>query len=327
METNLTIRNDKPAVTNSTWGFHINGFLNEYRGDTKKNYRDGLNQFLKFANISLEGDFRHIPDEFLVKAYRQDLLNRNKSPYTVNVYLAVVRSFYRYIKTIIRANLMAGLIKSHVGGRLNLMIDGVLEVKNVRASNNLSKLPLTIKQAKELMNSIGTEKKADIRDRAMIALFLGCGVRRIEVARALRGDLKVNGKYLLYIQQKGHHQKDSFVVIEDEILVELKRWLKISPGQKPEDPLFPSLKTGQPILPRVITPMIRTRLRAIGLNEHSVHSLRHTFATIALGYGNCDVRDVQQALGHASVQTTERYIHHSTRMEGNPERAVAELVF
>jgi site-specific recombinase XerD len=69
------------------------------------------------------------------------------------------------------------------------------------------------------------------------------------------------------------------------------------------------------------------RFDAIGLSDHSTHSLRHAFATIALSSDDVDIRDVQHALGHSQVTTTERYVHQNDRLQGKPEKAVNDIVF
>ena len=167
--------------------------------------------------------------------------------------------------------------------------------------------------------------------RAMIALIVGCGLRRIEIVRTLREDLvHRSGQLLLRIQQKGHQSKDGWVVIWPDVERLLRPWLARSPFKRPEDPLFPSLSkrdAGSTLTPRSVSRIVRTRLDAIGLSDYSTHSLRSAFAAIALTSDEVDLRDVQHALGHSQVTTTERYVHTMNRLSGRPEKAVNDIVF
>jgi len=329
---------ERPAIPESslstlgvTWQTLTDTFLADYRGETRRSYHDAFNQFTAFCGVDFESAVTRVPDEDLVKAYRDALLDTGHSPHTINAYLAAIRAFYRFLHGYVRKSLRTGRITASRAGELQLLIEGVLAVSKVRASSAPGRLPTTVDQSRDLVTSIGTETLTDFRDRAMIALLIGCGLRRIEIVRILRRDLvHQGGQLLLRIQQKGHHAKDAWVVIWPDVERIIRPWLTQSPFKRPEEPLFPSLSkrdTGSPLTPRSVSRIIRGRLDAIGLKDHSTHSLRHAFATIALSSDDVDLRDVQHALGHSQVTTTERYIHQSRRLEGKPEKAVNDTVF
>jgi integrase/recombinase XerD len=337
------VEENSPTLPGMTWHDIMEAFLSDFRGATRKSYRDALCRFLReFLVVSLipyNARFANLPDEDMVKAYRDALLDTGHSPHTVNAYMAAVRAFYRFLHRYVRKALRTGQISAHRAGELQLLIEGVLAVGKVRASNAPGRLPTTVDQSRDLIASIPTDTLTDLRDRAMIALILGCGLRRIEIVRIERRDLiHQGGQLLLRIQQKGHHAKDAFVVIWPDVERIIRPWLTQTPFKRPEDPLFPSLSkrdtgngnphpTGSPLTPRSVSRIIRGRLDAIGLSDHSTHSLRHAFATIALSSDSVDLRDVQHALGHSQVTTTERYVHQSRRLAGLPEKAVNDLVF
>ena len=366
---------DKPGAVQDpdtwriTWETLVDSFLTEYRANTKRSYRDAFSQFMTFCGIDSQAIVSTVPDEDAVRAFRDSLLDTGHSPHTINAYLAAARAFYRFLHGYIRKALRTGQVTASRAGELQLLIEGVLAVRKVRASNAPGKLPTTIDQSRDLIESIPSDTITDLRDRAMIALIIGCGLRRVEIARAVRGDLvHQSGQILLRIQQKGHHAKDAYVVIWPGVERILRPWLNKSPYRDPQSPLFPSLSrrdsgkavqhyggdacedgacgdevrgdgvkskvnglqhkpSGLPLTPRSISRIVRRRLDAIGLKDHSTHSLRHAFATIALTSDDVELRDVQHALGHSQVTTTERYIHQSNRLAGLPEKAVNDLVF
>ena len=315
----------------ATWTALTDAFLAEYRGASQRTYRDAWRQFTTFCQLDPNSPASAIPDEDAVKAFRDALLDTGHSPHTINLYLAVVRAFYKFLHGQVRKALRTGQITAQRAGELQLLIEGVLAVNKVRASSAPARLPTTIDQARELLTSIQIDSPVDLRDRAMIALMLGCGLRRIEVARAQRRDLKHHGgKLLLRIQQKGHHQPDAYVVVWPGVERLLRPWFSRTAYKRPDDPLFPSLSkrdAGSPLTPKSVSRIVRQRLDAVGLTDHTAHSLRHSFATIALSADDVDLRDVQSALGHSQVTTTERYVHQAGRLEGKPEKAVNDLLF
>jgi len=351
----------KPATLGITWRTLTDTFLSDYRGATRRSYRGAFNRFTSFCKIDTASTVTRVPDEDAVKSYRDSLLDTGHSPHTINAYLAAIRAFYRFLHNYVRKALRTGQISAARAGELQLLIEGVLAVSKVRASNAPGRLPTTVDQSRDLLASIPTETLTDLRDRAMIALIIGCGLRRIEVVRIQRRDLvHRSGQLVLRIQQKGHHAKDAFVVIWPDVERILRPWLTQSPFKHPNSPLFPSLSrrdtgttstetattsnettprhespsvrdngqpVGSPLTPRSVSRIVRKRLDAVGLSDHSTHSLRHAFATIALSSDTVDLRDVQHALGHSQVTTTERYVHQSRRLSGLPEKAVNDLVF
>ena len=319
------------AIPGVTWQTLTDTFLQDFRGNTRRSYADAMKQFLMHAQIECQSIVRNVPDEDSVKSFRESLLTDGKSPNTINSYLSAIRAFYRFLHSYIRKALRSGQIHADRAGELQLLIEGVLEIQNVRTGNLPGRLPTTVDQSRDLIDSIPSDTLTDKRDLAMIALLVGCGLRRIELVRANRSDLvNQSGQILLRIQQKGHHAKDSFVVIFPGVERIIRPWINESPYRHPDDPLFPSMSkrdSGTRLTARSISRIIRHRLDAIGLKYHSTHSLRHAFATIALSSDDVDIRDVQHALGHSQITTTERYVHQMDRLAGKPEKAVNDAVF
>jgi site-specific recombinase XerD len=322
---------DSQLIHGVTWKILTDTFLQDYRGATQRTYRDAWTRFMNYCGLSFGDHVHDVPDEDTLKSFRDSLIDSGKSPNTINAYLSGVRAFYRFLHSYTRKALRTGLISASRATELQLLIEGVIVIRNVRTGKLPGRLPTTVSQSRDLLDSIPAVTLSDIRDRAMIALLVGCGLRRIELVRANRSDIvNQGGQLLLKIQQKGHLSRDSFVVIYSGVERIIRPWINQSPFHNPDSPLFPSLSkrdSGSRLTPRSISRIIRNRFDAIGLTDHSTHSLRHAFATIALSSDDVDIRDVQHALGHSQITTTERYIHQSNRLEGKPEKAVNDAVF
>jgi len=143
----------------------------------------------------------------------------------------------------------------------------------------------------------------EARDRAVIALLYGAGLR-IDEALSLNMDALPLGE-TLRIVGKGRKARD--VPLLNEVRAALDAYLKLRPsiGGKTA-PIFLGARGG-----RLRAELIQKRLRQLrvelGLPDTATpHALRHSFATHLLGSG-ADLRAIQELLGHASLSTTQRY--------------------
>lgn len=141
------------------------------------------------------------------------------------------------------------------------------------------------------------------RDRAVLALLYGCGLRISEALSLTGADVPLGDA--LRILGKG--AKVRIVPVLDEVREAVEAYVDASPFALVADaPLFRA-KRGGPLPPRRVQElMARLRVR-LGLSERATpHALRHSFATHLLGAG-ADLRSIQDLLGHASLSTTQRY--------------------
>jgi site-specific recombinase XerD len=181
------------------------------------------------------------------------------------------------------------------------------------------KLPvfLTEQECVELLAAIrqSTDKNR-VRDYFIIALFMCCGLRIDELVGINLGDIR---KYqeddveslLLVVTGKGNKQRTIYL---PEICVEAYFEYveqRISPKDDKEKALFISQK-GQRLSHRAIERMVKKYFNKANLDAArlSPHKLRHTAATNMLN-ANTDIRVIQQALGHETLQTTQIYTHVS----------------
>jgi integrase/recombinase XerC len=139
------------------------------------------------------------------------------------------------------------------------------------------------------------------RDRALLALLWGCGLR---IGEALALPRRIPGETLV-ITGKGGRQR--VVPVLPAVRAAVADYLAVCPwGGDATRPLFVGAR-GRPLDPGVAQRQVR-RLRALlGLPETTTpHALRHSFATHLLAAGG-DLRSIQELLGHASLSTTQRY--------------------
>lgn len=201
--------------------------------------------------------------------------------------LAAIRSFYKYCDKFLEIDCpQINLIR---GPKL------VPVAPRPLARANAIKLVETV--------SILTEENwIGYRDEAIFMLLYGCGLRISECLALKRED--VIGKTELRIIGKGN--KTRLVPVLDIIHEKIANYLRECPYQI-SDILFLGEKGG-PLSPRIVQRQIEKMRGVLGLNSNATpHALRHSFATHLLA-GGCDLRSIQELLGHASLSTTQKYL-------------------
>ncbi|MCA9443631.1 MAG: tyrosine-type recombinase/integrase, partial [Candidatus Omnitrophica bacterium] len=149
-----------------------------------------------------------------------------------------------------------------------------------------------------------------LRNRAMISIMLGGGLRCEEVVSLTIGDLDwMVGK--LHIKN-GKGAKDRVLWLNEKTLDDLRAWresrAKVVGSDGPKEILFSTLK-GKKVHPSYLRQMIPRMAKRAGIEKRVYpHLLRHTFATW-LYKQDRNLRLTQTALGHSSIQTTEIYTH------------------
>jgi integrase/recombinase XerC len=151
-----------------------------------------------------------------------------------------------------------------------------------------------------------------VRDKALILVMYSAGLRISELVSLSLNRLETD---LSGARVIGKGDKERYVFFSDEgrdaleaYLVERTAKIRIANGNAPTDKVFINSKGGAISVPGVRWIIAKYAERSgLGKNIHP-HSLRHSFATHLVNSG-CDVRVVQELLGHESLSTTQRYTH------------------
>ncbi len=148
------------------------------------------------------------------------------------------------------------------------------------------------------------------RDRAILELFYGCGLRISEVSRLSEADVDEG---CAWVTVHGKGQKVRRVPVVGQARAALGRYLgdpeRPAPVADAAGPPLFLTRGGDRLTPRQLHELVKGAVRAAGLPEAtSAHALRHTYATHLLEEG-ADLRAIQELLGHASLSTTQQYAH------------------
>jgi len=167
--------------------------------------------------------------------------------------------------------------------------------------------PVTEDQARGLMQESQADPDAEpweaARDRAVLTLLYGCGLRISEGLSLTRADAPL--PEALRITGKGG--KTRLAPVLPAVREAIDAYLALQPfPMAPGDALFRA-RRGGPLSPRHVQATVQRLRGRLGLPASATpHALRHSFATHLLGAG-ADLRSIQELLGHASLSTTQKY--------------------
>src|ERR1019366_7145944 len=185
---------------------------------------------------------------------------------------ACLRSFYRHLRR-------EGTI-AH---------DPTAELRGPRKTQKLPEV-LSRDEVNQLLAAPQGASPTALRDRALLEVLYACGLRASEAVGLALEDVNLDDELL---RARGKGSKERLVPIGREAVGALRAYLG---GARP---ILVGLRP-------------QGYASAVGLQDRmSPHTLRHTFATHVLA-GGCDLRTLQEMLGHADIATTQLYTHLST---------------
>lgn len=167
---------------------------------------------------------------------------------------------------------------------------------------------LSVEEVTSIIDSVDTSKWNGKRDRAVLEILYGCGLRVSEAV-----GLKISNVYLEegFVRVVGKGDKERIVPMGEMASEAVKEYLAARP--EPASPQYDDIlflnRFGKAISRVALFSMVKRQAMAAGVNkEISPHTFRHSFATHLIENG-ADLRVVQEMLGHESILTTEIYTH------------------
>jgi len=252
-----------------------------YSKNTIEAYKFELSRF----NDKISKDFSGVSTND-VKDFILFLRAKNLSTTSIHRALSALRSFFQHLKN----------------RKLLTQNPAVL----AQLPKHTKKLPVVLDadQTAKLFEFVPT-KSIEFRDKAILELLYGCGMRLTELVTLDIEDIDLISGYARVI---GKGNKERQCPMGRQALRALKDWLRIHPSISQKGPLFTGRGAAR-ISPRAI----QSRLKLIArkqLGDDSVHPhlLRHSFATHILE-SSSDLRGVQELLGHSNISTTQIYTH------------------
>ena len=267
------------------------------RSSTAQTYRYEIRRWFEWCDAN-EIDAL-TPTRADVNGYRQHLLRRHEESTTAKK-LSALSSFYRYGRA------------EHADQVPDNPLERVTRPKLSRESATAGL------DAGEVRRLLRAAERFPSRDRAVVLVLYATGVRVSELCGAMTNELRVERGHLqMRVRRKGG--KRTYVTIRPEAVAALREYL----GDRTDRPLFIGARGGA-ITRFEVAGILDRLVGAAGIRGKRItpHSMRHTYATLSLD-GGADIRDLQESMGHASIETTMRYNRARSTVERSPTHLLA----
>jgi integrase/recombinase XerC len=260
---------------------------------TIKAYSGDLNEFAAYVGSRTWKQIDHLA----IRGFLSRLYEKGLSKTSVARALAAVRSLYRWLAQ-----------------------EGVVE-QNAAALVSTPKLPKKLPRVPtiEEMNSVLDGKMPEVaafpeRDRLMLELLYGCGIRNSELIGINLDDIRISSEAILI---RGKGKKERYVPFGNSVTSALSAYLPVRNEMlresKHSSPALLVNWRGGRLTTRSVGRIIKKIAVAKGLSpEVHPHTLRHAFGTHMLEEG-ADLRAIQEMLGHERLSTTQRYTQLSVK--------------
>jgi site-specific recombinase XerD len=232
----------------------------------------------------------------VVLRYRFFLEQKNLAPATINVRLAAVRRLaYEASDTgLLSPDLAAGIRRVKGAKRLG-----------VRIGNWLS-----VDEAKALLRASLSDDLRSKRDRAILAILIGCGLRRAELVALKVEDFQIREEHCVIADLIGKGKHIRTVPVPAWVKQTVDDWA--AAAEIRAGTIFRGVNRigklwGDGLTPKAIWHVVRGAAQRAGVKNLAPHDLRRTCARLCHLAGG-ELEQIQFLLGHASVQTTERYL-------------------
>jgi len=261
--------------------------------ESKRAYGRALDSFL---NWHQQQDPNPGFDKAVVQAYKAHLESRGLAPSTINLNLAAIR------KLALEAADNDGINRD--------VAAAIQRVKGVRSAGTRTGSWLTIDQAEKLLAAPNIQKPKGKRDQALLAVLVGCGLRRQEAAALTVDHIQQREGRWVIVDLVGKGNRVRTVPMPSWCKVAIDIWTTsagITSGHVWRSINKGGRITGERMTAQAIFEAVRLYGDKVGIVDLVPHDLRRTFAKLA-HKGHAALEQIQLSLGHASVQTTERYL-------------------
>lgn len=266
---------------------------------SKRAYSKALADFLAWMDANRKPFVKATLQE-----YRQTL---SGSPASINLKMSAIRKLAQEAAD-------NGLLDPAIA-------NGIARVKGVKLQGVRSGNWLTKSQAQEILTTpdIGTLK--GLRDRALLAVLIGAGLRRSEVAALTFEHIQQRDGRWVLVDLIGKGNRVRSVPIPSWVKLAIDEWAAAAGLESAQ--VFRAVHKGGyitdqgSITPQAVRDIVKEYGAQIGIPDLAAHDLRRTFAKLS-HTGGAGVDQIQLSLGHASLKTTEKYLGVSQNLTNAP---------
>lgn len=267
-------------------------FEKRYSPHTIQSYQSDLCQFQEFLTDNFQKQI-NLASHSEIRSWIISLVEKGIGPRSVNRKIASLRSFYKF------------LIKREM-----IEKDPCMKISALKTSRDLPHFV----QENEILSILDQFAFEDNfqgwRDRIMLEVLYGTGIRLAELLNVKDGDLDFKGATLKVL---GKRNKERIIPIPDSLVPVIQNYIKvrdIAVKNRKSGNLLLTDK-GEPVYAMLVYRTVKKYLKLFtNSDKQSPHVLRHTFATHLLNKG-AELNAVKDLLGHANLAATQVYTHNS----------------
>lgn len=275
--------------------------LNSLRSpESQRGYRHSIDEFIAWYCSEPRLSF----NKTVVMRYRIHLESRQLAPGTINVRLAAVRRLAYEAAD-------AGLLSPELAA-------GIRRVKGPQKLGVRLGNWLTAEDSRRLWQAPGSDTLKGKRDRAILAVLLGCGLRRRELAELTMDLIQRRETHWAIVDLIGKGGHIRTVPVPDWVKQTMDDWLMaagIVGGRIFRCVCRAGKIWGEGITERVVWHVVKEYAAKLNLAKLAPHDLRRSCARLCHMAGG-EMEQIQFLLGHVSVETTERYLGSKQRIHG-----------
>jgi site-specific recombinase XerD len=273
---------------------------------TRRVYNLGLNEFIAWYTLEPRVGFT----KATVSAWRVVLEGRGLGSVSINVRITAVR------KLAVEAA-DNGLLAPELAA-------GIARIKGVRSQGVRVGNWLSLLQAQTLLNTPDPRTKKGLRDRAMFAVLLGCGLRRSEVTALTMRHVQQRDNRWCIVDLVGKHGRVRTIPMPTWVKNAIDAWTAAAGVM--DGHLFRPVNRGDQVRglrmsEKVVWQLLQPYALTAGLAGIAPHDLRRSCAKMCRAAGG-ELEQIQLLLGHSSVQTTVRYLGTKQDLSHAPNDAI-----